>query len=80
VPDLFTFRPVPDFLQQSLILARSFHRLDDHFGMGITEVRAINPFSKTDWEGTGAEPDVKVKVVDAIVTAEKLAESTLRKK
>jgi hypothetical protein len=40
------------------------------FGMGITEVRAINPFSKTDWEGTGVEPDVKVKAVDALVLAE----------
>jgi hypothetical protein len=26
-----------------------FHRIDDHFGVAITEVRAINPFSKTDW-------------------------------
>ena len=26
-----------------------FHRVDDHFGMGIPETKAINPFSKTDW-------------------------------
>jgi len=56
-----------------------FHRIDDHFGMGITEVRAINPFSKNDWEGTGVEPDVKVKAADALETAEKLAETKLRK-
>ncbi len=60
--------------------AGRFHRIDDHFGMGITEVRAINPFSKTDWEGTGVEPDVKVKAVDALITAEKLAERKFRKK
>jgi hypothetical protein len=57
-----------------------FHRIDDHFGMGIPETRAINPFSKTDWEGTGLEPDVKVKAADALETAEKLAEGRLHKK
>jgi hypothetical protein len=57
-----------------------WHRIDDHFGMGITETRAINPFSKTDWEGTGVEPNVKVNVADALVTAEKLAERILQKK
>ena len=30
-----------------------FHRIDDHFGMGIPETKAINPFSNTDWEGVG---------------------------
>jgi peptidase S41-like protein len=57
-----------------------FHRIDDHFGMGIPEVRAVNPFSKTDWEGTGVEPDVKVKAPEALETAEKLAESKLQRK
>lgn len=56
-----------------------FHRIDDHFGMGITETRAINPYSETDWEGTGVEPDVKVKAADALETALKLAASKLRK-
>jgi hypothetical protein len=57
-----------------------FHRIDDHFGMGIPEVRAVKPFSKTDWEGTGVEPDVKVKAPEALETAEKLAESKLQRK
>jgi C-terminal processing protease CtpA/Prc len=48
--------------------------------MGIPEARAINPFSKTDWEGTGVEPDVKVKAAEALETAEKLAESKLQRK
>ncbi len=52
-----------------------WYRIDDHFGMGIPETTPINPFSKTDWEGTGVEPDVKVKASDALKTAEKLAES-----
>ncbi len=55
-----------------------FHRIDDHFGMGIPEVKLINPFGKADWEGTGVEPDVKVKAADALEMAEKLAESKLR--
>jgi C-terminal processing protease CtpA/Prc len=50
-----------------------WRRIDDHFGMGIPEVKAINPFSKTDWEGTGVEPDVKAKPLDALQIAEKLA-------
>jgi hypothetical protein len=57
-----------------------FHRIDDHFGMGIPEVRTINPFSKTDWEGTGVEPDVKVKAAEALETAEKLADGRRQKK
>jgi hypothetical protein len=57
-----------------------FHRIDDHFGMGIPETRAVNPYSKTDWEGVGVEPDVKVNAADALKTAEQLAESKLRRR
>jgi hypothetical protein len=56
-----------------------FHRIDDHFGMGIRETRAINPYSEPDWAATGVEPDVKVPAADALATAERLAESRLRK-
>jgi hypothetical protein len=48
--------------------------------MGIYEVKPINPYSKSDWEGTGIEPDVKVKAPDALDTAVKLAESKLQKR
>jgi hypothetical protein len=57
-----------------------WHRLDDHFGMGIPETQAVNPFSKNDWEGAGVEADVKVHAADALETAEKLAAGNLRKK
>ena len=57
-----------------------FHRIDDHFGMGIPEVKTINPFSKTDWAETGVEPNIKVKAADALETAKKLAESKLQRK
>jgi hypothetical protein len=55
-----------------------FHRIDEHFGVGIPENRPINPYAKTDWEGTGVEPDVKVSAADALATAEKMAKSELR--
>jgi hypothetical protein len=55
-----------------------FHRIDEHFGVGIPENRPINPYAKTDWEGTGVEPDVKVRAADALATAEKMAKSKLR--
>ena len=57
-----------------------FHRIDEHFGMGITESKPINPYSKTDWEGVGVEPDVKVNDAEALETAIKLAETRLPKK
>jgi len=56
------------------------HRIDDHFMIRIPGIKVINPVSKTNWEGTGVEPDIKVKAEDALETAEKLAESRLRKK
>jgi len=55
------------------------HRIDDHFIIRVPGVRAVNPISKTNWDGTGVEPDVKVKAGDAVETAKKLAESHLRK-
>jgi hypothetical protein len=57
-----------------------WYRIDDHFGMGIPETKPINPYSTPDWEGTGVEPDVKVKAADALSTAVKLAQTKLQKK
>jgi Peptidase family S41/N-terminal domain of Peptidase_S41 in eukaryotic IRBP len=57
-----------------------FHRIDDHFGMGIPEAKPINPYSKSDWAETGVDPDVKVKAADALETAVKLARSRVPKK
>jgi hypothetical protein len=57
-----------------------WYRIDDHFGMGIPETKPINPYATPDWEGTGVEPDVKVKAADALAIAERLAQSKLPKK
>ncbi|MBL8520417.1 MAG: S41 family peptidase [Betaproteobacteria bacterium] len=44
-------------------------RLNDHFAMFVSNGRAINPISKTNWEGVGVEPDVKVDAADALRVA-----------
>ena len=58
----------------------SGHRIDAHFMIGVPFARAINPISKTNWEGTGVEPDVKVPATDALATAQKLAAEKLGSK
>jgi retinol-binding protein 3 len=64
------------------------HRLHAHFGVFIPSGRAINPISKTNWEGTGVEPDVKVPADRALKVAhlaalrkgvEKLTEEELKR-
>jgi hypothetical protein len=49
------------------------HRVDDRFTIGVPFARAINPVTKTNWEGVGVEPDVKVSADDALTTAQTLA-------
>jgi hypothetical protein len=56
------------------------HRIDNRFTIRVPGVRVTNPISKTNWEGTGVEPDVNVKAADALATAVKLAEQEMRKK
>ena len=56
------------------------HRIDDHFTIRVPGTKVINPISKTNWEGTGVEPDVRVKAADALRTAINLAERNLHKK
>ena len=55
-------------------------RIDEHFMIGVPFARAINPISKTNWEGTGVEPDVKVPASEALTTAQKLASERLSTK
>lgn len=49
------------------------HRLHPHLSVFIPNGRAVNPISKTNWEGTGVTPDVQVKAADALRLAERLA-------
>lgn len=55
-------------------------RINAHFMIGVPFAKAINPVSKTNWEGTGVQPDVKVSAADALTTAQKLASEKLAAK
>ena len=57
----------------------SGHRIDDHFMIGVPFARAINPISKTNWEGTGVEPDIKVPASEALDVATKMAAENIKK-
>jgi hypothetical protein len=56
----------------------SGHRIDDHFTIGVPFARAVNPISKTNWEGTGVEPDVKVPADEALDVAKKMAAEQIK--
>jgi hypothetical protein len=53
-------------------------RLHDHFSMFVPRGRAINPITKTNWEGTGVEPDIKVPAEHALKIAHLTAVTKLR--
>jgi retinol-binding protein 3 len=44
-------------------------RINEHFTMFVPAGRAINPITKTNWEGTGVAPDVAVPADQALNTA-----------
>lgn len=54
-------------------------RLGDHFMAFVPIGRAINPITKTNWEGVGVEPDVKVPKEHALHTAQLLALNAMLK-
>ena len=49
------------------------NRLSEHFAAFIPTGRAVNPITKTNWEGTGVEPDVKVSADSALQAAQIIA-------
>jgi C-terminal processing protease CtpA/Prc len=52
----------------------------DRFSVWVPKGRAINPITKTNWEGTGVEPDIKVDKEKALETAHvKALESLMAK-
>src|SRR5678816_2628408 len=44
-------------------------RLNANFAAFIADGRAVNPVSKTNWEGVGVKPDVNVPAEEALTTA-----------
>jgi C-terminal processing protease CtpA/Prc len=58
----------------------SGHPVADYFMVGVPFAKSLDPVTKTNWEGTGVEPDVKVAADDALSTAEKLANEKMQAK
>jgi len=53
--------------------------LGPNFAMFVPTGRAINPITKTNWEGVGVEPDVKVPAAEALDRARALAREALKR-
>lgn len=56
----------------------SGHLVADYFMIGVPFAKSLDPVTKTNWEGTGVEPDVKVPAADALTTAQKLADEKIQ--
>ena len=56
------------------------HEIDDSFQIMVPGGRPINPITKTDWEGVGVIPEVKVSAESALEEAHKRALADIAKK
>jgi antitoxin (DNA-binding transcriptional repressor) of toxin-antitoxin stability system len=56
-----------------------FKPIDAHFTLVLPTGRVVSPVTKTDWAGTGVEPDVKVPADQALDAALKLAAEEISK-
>jgi retinol-binding protein 3 len=54
-------------------------RVGEHFALWLPRGRAINPITKTNWEGQGVAPDVAVGADEALDKARELARSSLHR-
>lgn len=48
-------------------------RINDHFAVWVPTGRAINPITKTNWEGTGVAPEIALPAPQALATAQVMA-------
>ncbi len=49
--------------------------LSNGYSIGIPFARTINPVTKTNWEGTGVQPDIVINADDALEKAKELSKS-----
>jgi hypothetical protein len=49
------------------------YKVSAHFAVGVPFARAINPVTKTNWEGVGVTPDISVRADDALDKAYRMA-------
>jgi len=54
--------------------------LSDGFAISVPNARLINPVTKTNWEGTGVVPDVKVPAPEALADAHHRALTELKRR
>jgi C-terminal processing protease CtpA/Prc len=47
--------------------------------IAVPFARALSPVTKTNWEGAGVEPDVKVPADQALEVAKKMAAAQIQK-
>lgn len=57
-----------------------FHRIDDHFGIGLRESKVTNAYSSPDWAVHGVDPDVHVAAAQALETVQRLAATDLARR
>lgn len=55
-------------------------RINDHFSAFIPSGRAVSPYTGTNWEGTGVEPDIKIPFAEALKAAHVMAVKKLLEK
>ncbi|MBC8121058.1 MAG: S41 family peptidase [Gemmatimonadaceae bacterium] len=55
-------------------------RVGKHFDVFVPTGRAINPITKTNWEGSGVKPDIEVPAEQALKTAHQVALRNLTQK
>src|SRR2546430_372505 len=67
----------PEVCGPTATAAMNFIANSDAFIIDVPFARAINPITKTNWEGTGIEPNVTVPAAEALSTAQKLAAERL---
>lgn len=53
------------------------YRIDDHFFIRIPFGRFMDPVTKSDWQGTGVQPDIDVAAADALDEAVRHASGSL---
>jgi len=53
-------------------------KVSQHFAIGVPFARAINPVTKTNWEGVGVAPDISVPADSALDKAYRMAIENLR--
>ncbi len=54
--------------------------IGERFMIRVPYMRANNPISKTNWEGTGVEPDVKTTAGEALEKAQALAQAAIEER